>query len=551
MSASGLARPQAEGPVDSPDPRSLEGLVRQVLELTGEPIDALGVAATLESRGLRDLDAVDRYGRRDMFDLADVVYQRCLEAGQVDARTPAGSPSLVTHGTGSAKHPSVRLRTYLLQYLRGCFSFLPLVLQVVFLLTLGYSQWGWIHFSREQASVVALGAVLSLVGTGPFTQLLGYLGPYFSIRGKHILARRVVLRILASGIGATVTLAGLVAAVNLATSAYPWSSLKVAVVYDVLISLLWLVNGSLYVLKRYDVMVVGIASALLVVGVVLHHTTLGIYAAHWLGLATAILLELGVIVVLLTRRARATRGDMRLARLPRPLILLGLGSPFALYGACYFLLLLTDRVVAWSAGSHPLPIWFSPSYELGLDFALFGAAVGMAFLEVSVHAFGKAALPRQGTFSALEVKRHNHYYGSFFARQIAVASILAVAGLAALTLLMATLHGVGALGSLSGYYGDAVTRRVFVLAAIGYLLLTIGMGSCSFLFSLSRPWLAVRAIMLGAIADLAVGLPLSRAVGFSYAAGGLVAGGLVFAVVSTWYASQILGRADFHCYAAY
>jgi glycosyltransferase involved in cell wall biosynthesis len=52
-------------------------LARFVLDEAGAPVDRLAVAVILETCGIRDVDAVKKYGRKDVFDLADKIYDRC------------------------------------------------------------------------------------------------------------------------------------------------------------------------------------------------------------------------------------------------------------------------------------------------------------------------------------------------------------------------------------------------------------------------------------------------------------------------------------------
>jgi hypothetical protein len=299
------------------------------------------------------------------------------------------------------------------------------------------------------------------------------------------------------------------------------------------------------------VILVALAVSTPVIGVVLHATSLGIYAAHWLGLGSAIAVELAWIAAVLARRARSTSGEMRLARLPRPLILIRTAAPLAAYGTGYFALLLADRSLAWSAGHHPLPIWFNLHYELGLDVAMLGGAVGLAVLELTIHAFARLALPHQGRFSALDIASHNRWFMAFYTREVAAVAGMVVLGTLLAVGLVSALHALHALGPVQRYYADPVTRRVFVLGAAGFGLLAVGIANAGILFVLGRPWPAARAVLLGAAVDLALGLALSRSAGFSYAAGGLTAGAAVFALVSGRSAARALRRADYYLYTAY
>jgi hypothetical protein len=521
-------------------PDSIGQLVESVLEATGTPIDVPGVAATLESRGLRDLDAVERYGRRDVFDLAGEVYSRAQEE----------RPGRASWQDEHAEQVILR-GEFLKRYLRGAFSFLPLLLQLLLLVTVGYSQWGWVHFSVTQASLVALGIGLSLLGTGPLVQVLGYLGPSLAASGKHRLAEAITYRVLLLGLAGAAGLAALVSLLVLATGAYSPRELGIVLVYDLLVSTLWLLNAALYMLRRHIVILVAIAASTPVVGVVLRSTRLGIYAAHWLGLTVAIALELSVVALILRRRARTTSQELRHARLPRPALLLRSSAPLAVYGLGYFVLLLGDRAVAWSAGRHPLALWFNVHYELGLDCALLAAAFGIAFLECLIFALGRLGLPMQGRFSGLAISEHNRWYLRFHQRQLLTVTALLVFGVAAVSGLVATLHALGALGPLARFYADPVTRRVFLLGSVGLGLMAIGLANCGLLFVVARSWKAAFAVSLAALADVSSGYVASRAFGFSWAVVGLLVGAAVFALVSGAASRRVLRAADYYLFSAY
>ena len=81
-------------------------------------------------------------------------------------------------------------RELVARYLRGGFFFLQLALQLGSLTVLGYGQWASLDFSGRQASVVGIALIASFVLTGPATQVIGYLGPYFAESGKHLLSAR-------------------------------------------------------------------------------------------------------------------------------------------------------------------------------------------------------------------------------------------------------------------------------------------------------------------------------------------------------------------------
>jgi hypothetical protein len=524
-------------------PASLDELASSVLELAGPPIDAWAVAATLESRGMRDLDAVERYGRADVFDLAQEVLVRCRAR---QALAPAADPESAPwrpRATRFAKH-----------FARGAFFFVPLGLQIVALAVFGYSQWAWVHFSLAQASTIALATGASFVATGGFIQALGYLGPLFSESGKHMLTERLAWAWLGVGLAASFAFGALLVGVNALTESYPGHLVGVGVVYYALLTGLWLGNGILYMLRAYLAMFLSIVVGLAVVVGLREAADTGIYAAQWSGLGVTVAIALAWAGLVLRRRARDTAGDLRLARFPPRRKLLRLAAPFFCFGTLYFALILGDRFVGWSAGDHPLPFWFEVRYELGLDWALIAVVAGIAFLEHTVEAFSARLDQVQQRFRGTEIDAHNRDFMRFYAGQLAWTLALAAAGVGlayAVALALADIGAIGKLGDIEGFVHGPVTPEVFAWGSLGYVLLAWGLLNATVLFSLARPWTLVAAIAIALALDLAVGILLSRNGPYWHSVIGLAVGGAVFAVLTTIAAVRTLSHTDYRFFSAY
>jgi hypothetical protein len=522
---------------------SLDELASSVLEIAGAPVDAWAVAATLESRGMRDLDAVERYGRADVFDLAEEVLRRC-RAQQAPARPRAPEPD--------PWRP--RAARFTKHFARGAFFFVPLALQIVALIVFGYSQWAWVHFSLAQASTIALATGASFVATGGFIQALGYLGPLFSESGKHMLTERLAWAWLGVSLAASFAFGGLLVGVNALTDSYPGHLVGVGIVYYALLAGLWLSNGILYMLRAYLAMFLSIAIGLAVVIGLREAAGTGIYAAQWTGLGVTVAIALGWAGLVLRRRARDTAGDLRLARFPPRRKLLRLAAPYFCFGILYFAFVLGDRFVGWSAGDHPLPVWFEVRYELGLDWALIAVVAGIAFLEHTVEAFSARLGRVQERFRGTEIAAHNRDFVRFYGRQLAWTLTLAVVGVGvayAIALGLADLGSIGKLGDIEEFVHGPVTPEVFAWGSLGYVLLAWGLLNATILFSLARPWTLVAAIGVALAIDLAVGILLSRSGPYWHSVIGLAVGGAVFAALTTIAAVRTLRRTDFRFFSAY
>jgi hypothetical protein len=521
-------------------PDDVDELVDAVIAVAGVPVDAWAVAATLESRGMRDVDAVARYGRDDVFALAREVYERALERAAV-APPPAAPPL-------GRRRAALRLAR---QMGKGAFFFVPLAVQVVALLTLGYSQWASVDFSLSQASIVGLAAGLSFVVTGGFVQGLGYLGPFFGEPGKHRLAEQVTWWTMLAGMAGALAFGGLLYGANVLTGAYPSGLAGVGLVYYALMASLWLVDAMLYMLHRYLAMLVTTLAGLGVVAAARSGADLSMYHSHWLGLGASTLLALAWGAVILRHRARSTTGDLRLARLPRRSVLARVATPFFVYGGLYFALLFCDRLAAWSAGDNPLPLWFRVSYELGLDGALVAIVGSLAFLQHTVEDFTERVPLLQERVAARARADHNRRLLRFYARQLAIVLVLALVGAVVVFALVQGLADAHALGRVRKDIEGDVTPSVFAIGAGAYALLAWGLLNTTLLMGLARPWPVVRALVLALAVDAAVGFPLSRVGPYWLAVVGLAAGCATFAAVTAVSAVRSLRRGDYHYFAAW
>lgn len=511
-------------------------LVDFVLEQTTLPLDRWAVAATLESGGVRDLDARETFGRQDVFDLADEVYALCLAAGPPAVREPEPEP--------------VARRELLVRYLRGGFFFLQLALQLGSLAVLGYGQWASLNFSGRQASIVGIALVASFLLTGPAGQAIGYLGPYFAEPGKHSLSARAAAAGVSLGLATLFTGAVVAGALNLAFGWYDNRSLGVGLVYYALAGCVSLTGALLYMLKQFTAMALATVIGIATVGLVLGNTTLGIYGAHWTGLGVSVVIEGIWAVAILRRRIGGVSAELRTAIAPPRAHLARLVAPYALYGLGYFALLFADRLAAWSAGAHTLPFEFRASYEVGLDWALISVVPGLAMLEVTIFQLSRRLGALGDLHAAASASEHNAALARFYRRHLSYVVLLLVTGAAATAgALLAAGHFHWT--KVSALFTAPTTLHVYLLGLAGYVLLVCALYNGLFLFSVGRPWLVLRALGPAIVVAVIAAFALSRIVVYWAAAGGLVAGTAVYALLSAYSARRILRSIDYHYFAAY
>ena len=535
------------GDPDTPGARTagpgLDALADQIVELAGSPVDAWGVAALLESTGLRDLDARERYGREDIFALAGAVLElirgREASAFSLALPPPGGDQPLVSRG-GRAR-----------LWARGGFFFVPMAVQVTALIVVGYSQYASVSFNAEQASLVAMAVGASFLVTGLFVQLIGFLGNLFEEPGKHLITRRVVYAVLAGGTAAVGAFAAASYVAIRADGSYTAHQAQVMAVYFLLASGQALVNAALYMLRRYGAMAISAVITVVLVAVLRRGGGLSIVHSQWIALACWWLAQAAWAATVLHRRARNTRGPMRLARLPTVSVLARRAAPYGVYGSLYFALLISDRFVAWSAGHHPLPFWFNTPYELGLDAALAAAVPAFAYLEVTVVELARLMTHTAERYAISSVGHHNEEVGRFWRRRLLVTLGLFAVGGALILGLIETLDAAGALGSLRNRLHDPAAEWTFFGGLAGYTLVGLGLTSAVILLGTQRPWRVIAAMVPAVVVNVTVGLLVSRSQPFYTAVCGLIIGALVFACLTAWAARRTLAQADYWAYAAW
>lgn len=545
-----------------PDPREVEKeeLVDFILETCGSPVDFWAVAATLESKGMRDVDAEEKYGveplvrwtepqsgyvvKGSIMILAREIYARCRR--RLEAETPE-----------QAALPEVRwwrkLARIFKLYFQGTLFALPMTGQIIAVLALRYSLWAFLEFSEERATVIAIGTVLSFIVTGGFVQAIGRKGMSYSEAGNHILAKEVCYGLIKMGSGLVLAVGLGFYLLNLIIPFFTQEMVRISLMYYVLLSELWLFISILYVLTRRAAILLSTLAGVGIVHVVMTYTNWGIYAAHGLGL-----LGTNVIVgiygyYLLKKAAHAVSGDLKDARLPAWSILYYSLRLYFLYGIFYFGYLFLDRLVGWSASEQPLPyiIWFRTPYELGMDWALVSLVFSIALLEYTINEFAASIIPTQKRFSAFDIDGHNRFFKRFYLRQLILLVVIAIISISATYYAVTWLRHFEEIKLVRDFFKSPITFFVYWIGAVGYNLMVVGLFNGVFFFSLSRPIPVLRAIVLASVVNAGVGYVLSRTIGYPYSAVGMVIGSLLFAVLATRSGLRLMSELDYYYYSAY
>jgi hypothetical protein len=131
--------------------------------------------------------------------------------------------------------------------------------------------------------------------------------------------------------------------------------------------------------------------------------------------------------------------------------------------------------------------------------------------------------------------------------QLAFASVLAFA----LTIAVATLVREHASPRFQEPLASVTTTRVFWIASVSYGVLMFAVQNMLMLLTLSRVELVARAVAVALAVNVTVGFICSRAIDYSFAVVGLLAGSIVLYVLTRRAMRLVLNELDYAYYAAY
>lgn len=522
---------------------AVRDLARNIFDKIAIPKDQWEIAAQLEVLGMRDLDAEEEFGERDLFALASRIYGM-YRTGQVRVVPWKPPPEKVTNA----------LAQFVKSYGDGLVFALPMALQMITMMIWGVSLWGGIDLDMRMGSAVALGFFGSYAVTGGFSQAIVRRGLFYFYQEEDFLARRVVVQMWIIAIAVVAGLLVAALGVNAAFQYLPWDMLSMAAIYYVTLSVLWLNFSLLYLVQRNSNFTFLVAIGLLLVIFLRSELNLSVVAANGIALVVLDLASFAIAWVTLTSRAKK-RGVTRIASAPRlPILVYGVALYFG-YGVLYQLMLFADRLIAWTGVKGrgdflPYPFWFDPAYELGMALALMVVVLLMGVVEHAAQRFSLQLIPAQKNLPSIQAHEFNRRFERFYWRQIAfyaVAGVLAVAGTYAMVILMSQMPVFAILSRVF----LPVSHRVFWAGSIAYVFFMGALLNVLILLSLSRVDLAIRGLLWSVVCNVVIGFLCSRIFHYAASVTGLLVGSIVFAIYTTFTVRGVLRRLDYYYYAAY
>ena len=505
----------------------------------GKPLDHWEITALLETYGLRDVDALNEYGVENLFELADYLVPF------INTRDDYKLHSIQTI------HESNIYKRVFSNYIKGLAFSVPMLIQIISTLAVGYALWSSIHASNASATAVSLGTFAALVVTGGSVQAIGRKGLFYYKMGENVLTKNVTLLLYGIGVALIVFFLLFMSVVNFFFNIYPLDLYLMSMGYYLLLALFFLTLSIFYIFEDYLSIVLVTFAGLLFVYLfrtVFHNS---LVSSQMYGL---IMLNIFVMFVAFVKllRLKDKNGSAEGANLPKASILFYSLLPYYGYGLFYFSFLIVDRIIAWSAdvAHNPYIVWFNVSYELGLDWALISLVLMMGITEVSIAEFMYRLNDRVVKRSFLEAEAFSKEIYQFFKKFNIAFMLFSILVILATFFFMYYLHVNLRIEFVENFIRQP-TIAIFIIASIAYFLLVNSLMNILLMFSLSRHHVPVKAVGYGLFVNIFVGMILSRAFGYEYAVVGLLLGSLVLWIVVFREIMAMFKNLDYYYYSAY
>ncbi len=537
------------GVIDLPAPSPAAGetvasLVAEIRTICPRPVDVLQVAALLETAGVTDGVARQRYGCDNVFELAEDVALDITSAG--GPAMPHRPPALPDEARWQAA----------MDYLRGPLALVPMILvSVVILVYQEFGQW-----SAGKVLALSLSVVGSLLITSGFVQAASRKGSSYLSQGYISAARRIVSIIAGLGLATVCLVAVILAAVASYVAGAPPDAVATMIVGFVVLSCLWLAAGVLFMLNQVHWFGIGLGIGVGLIYAIMRWFPATYVDQNWvrvaataIGFGGALLVMLRVMRRTLARRAAVSPvGGHRVVLPASPHLVVNL-SPYFMYGVLYVVLILAGHVSGWVGRipSGQAQMVAVTTTEVGLTIALCGMILAGGVAERTIGKFWRLVQDYQMDSSPAKPARFGQSIRGFFASEqkrfalILVLCSCAVTGVVVAAVVVASARGLSLL---------PLTRETLVVLAlgtIGYGIMALGVFQCMLMITLSVPGMANRYVLVGILVTLLVGIAAGWFFGYQYSTTGVVVGSLAFLLTARRSLNQLLRNVDYYYYASF
>lgn len=526
-------------------------LIETIKERNGKPVNVRVVYATIESLGIRDVDVKDDFGFDSISDLSKHIFELLNDPSQPpltnkQEKKEAQKESKILY---LSEYSTVRRKLFVQDYSKGIFHLLPIVLQIVAIVLFGFSLWTFVGFNTLQSTAVVLGLILGLTATGGFVQAMGKQVSFYWYHEDYVMTKKSIDYLSKTGIAFLCMLFVIITAVNFLLNLYPILFLLIVFVYAFLIGTLLLVFAPLYTIKRRWVISISVFAGTLTALLLLFYSSWPIYSIHWLGIAIATGISFVYLYFFIRKIVQSKNGIQNGS--PKLGVLIARNFNYFLYGTFFYLFIFTDRILAWSSTQDrilPYIIYYEKDYEIGMDLAMLVFFLLAGVLEYSVSSFSRTIEYKQRTIGYSDVKIFNKHMLELYYKHLWFFALNAIGIMILLYLAITQPWGYQA------GFDEKISPMSFTVAVIGcfaYLFLTLAMLNVLLLYTLNKSQKPLKALMIACVVNLGVGWWFSRVISYEYSVIGILAGSIVFMVLTTKMVHSFYKKLDYNYYAAF
>jgi hypothetical protein len=500
--------------------RSLDDLIATVKNSRTRLVDAWEATALIESLGYTDARVGREFGFPDTMTLGTYVFDRLSRDPRAATTESEPPPRSLRDLASSAGSTLVYAVPWLVAFITECVN--PDVLRL----------------PGKAGPSLSIALMLSLIVSGGFIQTISRRGQFYIGMRQPELAALICGYLFRLGAAVTVAIAACGVLMGWYFQLFSWPYLFLAADQFIILSLLWMTCAMLVVRHEYWRQPIAFAAGG-VAFIVLRAAGRDALLAEII--ASAVVLCAAFVQVPLVFASEARERPARVS-LPRMTVVLYRLLPFFWYGTAYFCFLFADRFAASAsvAALTGAPFGLRADYKLGMDVALLTFLFASAGIEYANIRFTRWITTESRTPYTGDRRQFGRTLGRHHLRMLAL--VVAV--------FVPTAVAVAALVKWLLPPEPASVWRTVALGDAGYVLLALGLLNTLVLFSFNRPWMAVKSLTAGLVANVAIGFVLSHAFNTSFATAGLIAGAALLAVYSTVAVRHTLRRADYALAAA-
>jgi polysaccharide biosynthesis protein PelF len=511
-------------------------LARDVETRSPVPMDALEVAAVIESIGVTDRLARRRYGEHDVFTLASSLFEALTNKrkAQGSAGRVGPPPTVQRRGGGffdAARHPA--------------WALVPSIVLLAAIFALSHmGRW-----PTNRVLALAIGMSAGMLGTNGLALAMGRRASVALSLGKIMAARRFFVGCLVLGVLFTAVL-------SVSLSFIPWHGVSflhtdrpVFITASIVLAVLWLTASALSLVAAS-----GFAALALCIGlgvtvgisygtdrVTRHHLLIGVSV----GVAVA---AAGMFVVLNKHAQRLAQKQIGRQRLPSAGYLMVEGLPYFLYGTLAAIMFVSVHAVGWAVlDGNRLGV---ATLELGLFLPLLPAVMAAGRAERTLRAFWEHAGELQrSTFASDRLAFGTGLYSRYL-RQLRVYLARLLVNSLITAVVVEVLLRTHVISHIVHYGNIDDVRLLYISGLVAYGLMGLAQFNTMFALSFLRHLRPLRSLLAGTVVTIVASVVIAEEYGYQYLGVALSLGALVYALDSFVSVRPLLVAADQHYVAA-